>query len=71
MYHLYRKLYWLDEGGTGVIAKLAKANMDGTESEILLRDLVKPTALTIDLDRRMLYFSSDSMVKTFSVDWIF
>lgn len=54
------KMYWIDEGGAGVPAKLAKANMDGTQSKILTRDIEKPTGLTIDYDKNVLYYSYGS-----------
>ena len=53
------KLYWLDQGGAGVPAKIGKANMDGSKSEVLLKeDLVQPEFITLDQDTEMLYFSS-------------
>lgn len=52
------KLYWLDEGGVGVPQKVAKANMDGSNSTILVRDsLHQVEALTFDLANKRLYFS--------------
>lgn len=56
LYH--RKLYWLDEGGFGVPAKVAKVNMDGTNAEILATDIERPEAITIDLDKKILYYSA-------------
>ena len=53
------KLYWLDQGGAGVPAKIGKANMDGSNPEILLKDnLTHPEFLTLDPDTEMLYFST-------------
>ena len=53
------RLYWLDQGGAGVPAKIGVANMDGTQSKILLKDnLTQPEFLTLDPDTEMLYFSS-------------
>ena len=53
------KLYWLDQGGAGVPAKIGKANMDGTAPEILLKDnLTMPEFLTLDPDTDMIFFSS-------------
>lgn len=53
------KLYWLDQGGAGVPAKIGKANMDGSKPEILLKDnLTQPEFLTLDPDTEMIYFSS-------------
>ena len=52
-------LYWLDQGGAGVPAKIGKANMDGTNPKVLVSDrLTNPEFLTIDPDTDMLYFSS-------------
>jgi len=31
------KLFWLDRGGSGVPAKVGKANMDGSEPEIIIK----------------------------------
>jgi low density lipoprotein-related protein 2 len=61
-------MYWLDEGGSGVPSKLAKANMDGTESQILVRDLIKPQALGFDYEKKVLYFSSDSRIESIGAD---
>jgi len=55
-------MYWIDEGGAGVPVKLAKANMDGTESKILVRDFEKPMGLAMDYDKKVLYFSMQSKV---------
>jgi low density lipoprotein-related protein 2 len=53
------KLYWLDQGGAGVPAKIGKANMDGSAPEVLVRDnMTDPEALTLDPETEMLYFSS-------------
>lgn len=53
------KVYWLDEGGFGVPPKIAKANMDGTNPIILLTGINKPGALTIDIETKMLYYSTE------------
>lgn len=53
------KLYWIDEGGFGVPSKVAKVNMDGTNSEILVSEkLDHPEAITIDIDKKQLYYSN-------------
>ena len=65
------KLYWLDQGGAGVPAKIGKANMDGSKSEVLLKeDLVQPEFITLDQDTEMLYFSSSFHPKVIFF-WIF
>ena len=62
------KLYWLDQGGAGVPAKIGKANMDGSNPEILIRaNITKPEFLTIDPDNEMLYFSSSQGPKIESI----
>lgn len=38
-------------------SKVAKVNMDGTNPEILTRDIEHPEAITIDLDKKILYYS--------------
>lgn len=53
-----RKLYWVDEGGFGVPPKIGKVNMDGSKPVILLTDIQRPEAITIDLKEKMLYFSA-------------
>ncbi|RWS16465.1 low-density lipoprotein receptor-related protein 2-like protein [Dinothrombium tinctorium] len=51
-------LYWLDEGGVGVPLKVAKANMDGTNSTILIKDNIHSLeAISFDLANKRLYFS--------------
>lgn len=64
------KLYWVDDGGFGVPPKVAKVNMDGSKPVILLDDIQRPEAITIDLKEKMLYFSSQypSYVKVMDVN---
>ena len=66
---LQGKLYWLDEGGVGVPQKLAKANMDGTNPQILIKDsLHQIEALTFDFNNRRIYFSQSYVGVIESVD---
>lgn len=53
------KIYWLDDGGYGVSKKLARANMDGTNSVVLYDKFqdVNLESLAIDLLGRKLYYS--------------
>ena len=55
-----RKLYWADEGGYGVSPKIGKVNMDGTMSTVLIsnNDVGIPVAITIDLESKKIYFST-------------
>jgi low density lipoprotein-related protein 2 len=53
----FGKMYWLDSGGGGVPAKLASANMDGSQPKIITKDITKPMALSLDTDKNILYFS--------------
>lgn len=63
------KLYWLDEGGVGVPQKLAKANMDGTNPLVLVKEsLHQVEALTFDFAGRRLYFSQSYQGVIESVD---
>ncbi|XP_037294723.1 LOW QUALITY PROTEIN: low-density lipoprotein receptor-related protein 2 [Manduca sexta] len=52
------KLYWSDEGGYGVPAKIGKANMDGTNPIILVDSIERPEAITVDVERKLVYFST-------------
>lgn len=60
----------MDEGGFGVPPKVAKVNMDGSKPVILLDDIQRPEAITIDLKEKMLYFSTQypSYVKVMDVN---
>ena len=52
------KLYWIDEGGVGVPVKIAKVNMDGSNSTILVKEsLQQVEAITLDLNNKRIYFS--------------
>ncbi|XP_071451711.1 low-density lipoprotein receptor-related protein 2 [Hetaerina americana] len=64
------KLYWIDNGGYGVPAKVAKVNMDGTNPVVLVDDVERPEAIAIDLDKRQLYFSSQypTFIKVMDLD---
>ncbi|KAK9880927.1 hypothetical protein WA026_013260 [Henosepilachna vigintioctopunctata] len=52
------KLYWADEGGFGVPQKIGKANMDGSLPIILVDNVERPESLAIDIENKMLYFST-------------
>lgn len=53
------KLYWADQGGFGVPAKIGKVNMDGSKPEILVdEDIDRPEAVAIDTDKKLLFFSN-------------
>ena len=57
-------LYWLDQGGSGVPAKIGKAMMDGTKPSVLVSgNLTNPEFLAIDPESEMLYFSSSQPAK--------
>lgn len=62
------KVYWTDEGGYGVPQKVGKVNMDGSKSVILVENVEKPDAMTIDIDRKMLYFSTQYPPLVISMD---
>lgn len=66
---IHGKLYWLDEGGVGVPQKLAKANMDGTNAKVLIKEsLHQVEALTFDFNNRRIYFSQSYAGVIESVD---
>ncbi|CAG0879500.1 unnamed protein product [Darwinula stevensoni] len=54
------QLYWLDEGGGGVPSKLAAVDMDGGNPVVLVRDVISPLYVTIDLQAKKLYWSTAS-----------
>ncbi|XP_073976140.1 low-density lipoprotein receptor-related protein megalin isoform X3 [Rhodnius prolixus] len=64
------KLFWVDEGGYGVPQKIGRVNMDGTNPVILLRKVERPVAITIDLDTKTLYYSTEypSMIGSIDTD---
>ncbi|GBP08672.1 Low-density lipoprotein receptor-related protein 2 [Eumeta japonica] len=51
------KLFWTDEGGYGVPPKIGRANMDGSNSVVLVDSIDRPEAITIDIDKKIVYFS--------------
>lgn len=61
-------IYWTDEGGYGVPPKIGKVNMDGTNSIILVDNLERPEAITIDIEKKILYFSTQYPPTIKSVD---
>jgi len=67
------KMYWLDDGGYGVSKKLAKANMDGTNSTTIYDKFKDDTleSLTIDLQSQRLYYSlvGSSNGEIYSIDY--
>lgn len=51
-------MYWSDEGGFGVPAKIGRANMDGTNPIILVDITSRPEAITIDVEKKIVYYST-------------
>ncbi|KAI5632398.1 low-density lipoprotein receptor domain class A domain-containing protein [Phthorimaea operculella] len=62
------KLYWSDEGGYGVPSKIGKANMDGTKPVILVDAIERPEGIAVDVDKKIIYFSSQYPASVSSVD---
>lgn len=58
MMMFHRKLYWVDEGGFGVPPKIGRVDMDGSNPIVLRDHLTRPEAITIDLDEKQIYFST-------------
>jgi len=59
MIFVCRKLYWADQGGFGVPAKIAVVDMDGSNPMILVdKDIDRPEAITVDVENKKLYFSN-------------
>ncbi|XP_059057986.1 low-density lipoprotein receptor-related protein 2 [Achroia grisella] len=62
------KMYWTDEGGYGVPVKVGKANMDGTNPVILVDSFERPEAITIDIEKKIVYFSTQFPASIISVN---
>ncbi|XP_014481783.1 PREDICTED: low-density lipoprotein receptor-related protein 2 [Dinoponera quadriceps] len=64
------QVFWVDEGGFGVPQKIGRVNMDGSNPLILVENLERPEAITIDIPSKTLYFSSQnpSFIKAMSTD---
>lgn len=52
------KMYWLDDGGAGVPSKVARANLDGSNPLILVENVDRPESIAIDMDRKIVYYST-------------
>ena len=62
------KLYWLDEGSTGIPRKVSSMNMDGTNPQILVRnDLQQLGRIAIDIPNQVLYWTQPSGQKVLLV----
>lgn len=40
-------------------AKVARVNMDGSNPMVLVNDVDRPQAISIDLDKKLIYFSTE------------
>lgn len=62
VFHGCRKLYWSDQGtDSGVPAKIASANMDGTSPETLFTgNLEHLEFITLDIEEQKLYWAVTS-----------
>ncbi|XP_075155675.1 low-density lipoprotein receptor-related protein megalin [Haematobia irritans] len=52
------KLFWIDEGGFGVPVKIARVNMNGNNPVVLKEDVEKPESITLDIDKKQVYYST-------------
>ena len=52
------KIFWIDDGGFGVPGKVGKVNMDGTGALVLADKLDNPEAITVDVDKKDIYYST-------------
>ncbi|XP_026327983.1 low-density lipoprotein receptor-related protein 2 isoform X3 [Hyposmocoma kahamanoa] len=62
------KIYWSDEGGYGVPAKIGKANMDGSNAIILVDNIERPEGITIDVEKKVIYYSTQFPASVSSVN---
>lgn len=60
-------VFWVDEGGFGVPEKIGRVNMDGGNPLILVNNLERPEAITIDIPNKRLYISSRNPAFVISV----
>lgn len=51
------KMYWIDDGGSGVPSKIARANLDGS-NPMVLAECDHPESIAIDIDRKIVYYST-------------
>ncbi|XP_048506028.1 low-density lipoprotein receptor-related protein 2 isoform X2 [Athalia rosae] len=63
-------VFWIDDGGFGVPVKIARVNMDGSNAIVLIDNVERPEALTIDIPTKTIYWSSQypSFIKSMSTD---
>lgn len=52
------KMYWIDDGGSGVPSKVARANLDGSNPIILVEDVDRPESIVVDIDKKVVYYST-------------
>lgn len=67
------KLYWIDDGGSGVPMKIGKVNMDGSNSTVICKEnLHQVEAITLDIVNKRIYFSQSysysGVIETIDVD---
>lgn len=51
-------IFWVDGGSFGIPTKIGRVNMDGTNPIILVDNVERPEAITIDIPTKTIYFSS-------------
>lgn len=51
-------IFWVDDGSFGIPTKIGRVNMDGTNPIILVDNVERPEAITIDIPTKTIYFSS-------------
>jgi hypothetical protein len=49
----------VDDGGFGVPPKIGKVNMNGSNPVVLVEGSIRPLAITIDIEKKTLYFSEE------------
>ena len=55
---IFRKVYWLDAGGSGVYRKIGSMNLDGSEPEVLIsNNLQGATRIHADVSAQALYWT--------------
>uniref|UniRef100_A0A182SX29 EGF-like domain-containing protein n=1 Tax=Anopheles maculatus TaxID=74869 RepID=A0A182SX29_9DIPT len=63
------RLFWIDEGGYGVLTKVASAGMDGSDPRVLDDTVQFPESITVDAEKRRVYYSTRLPPAVLSIDY--
>ncbi|XP_041779439.1 low-density lipoprotein receptor-related protein 2 [Anopheles merus] len=63
------RLFWIDEGGFGVLTKVASAGMDGSDPRVLDDTVQFPESITVDAEKRRVYYSTRLPPAVLSIEY--